>query len=494
MHPEHRTDDTAAYINLKGGITVCVPRELNLMTPYVLLEQEDWFENEIGFIRVLAEELTTSFDIGANFGIYSLTLAKGGAPQSAVWAFEPIDQPRHYLEKSIVANDLNNINIAALALSSFSGSADMYSGANTEMSTLNQALAQEGSQKKSVAVSTLDEFCSEHALTDVDFIKIDAEGEEENVIRGGGDIFELSSPLVMFEIGVKERYLAVAKILQDQSYEIYRHVPALNCLAPVDPSEDLDSFQLNLFACKPDRVQWLIKRNLLTPNISDREARNGAASSAAATDLSNFPHFKFFDESWALEPSGTSFEQNTYLGAIAHYGLAQDKSRRISERFALLRASCDDLSELCTRRPTRGRLMTYARVANDCGDRTKAFRALSYLEKNFQDLEYDASEAFLPPCARFDYIDPRGEPDAWMRAAVTEQKLMLSTLTSYLAGDEYLDALADLKGINYPGAEIERRWQLMRLLRGKQTGIQVTEFLSHRSPENLNPEIWGLKD
>jgi len=77
---------------------------------------------------------------------------------------------------------------------------------------------------------------------------------------------------------------------------------------------------------------------------------------------------------------------------------------------------------------------------------------------------------------------------------VTEQKLMLSTLTSYLAGDEYLDALNDLKRINYPGAEIERRWQLMRLLRGNQIGIQATEFLSQHSPENLNPEIWGLKD
>jgi FkbM family methyltransferase len=494
MHPEHRTDDTAAYINMKGGITACVPRELNLMTPYVLLEQEDWFESEIGFIRVLADQLTTSLDIGANFGLYSLALANGGASQSEVWAFEPVDQPRDYLQKSIAANGLKNLNIAALAVSSFSGSADIYSGANTEMSTLNQSLAQEDSQKKSVPVTTLDEFCSEHALTGVDFIKIDAEGEEENVIRGGENLFRNSSPLVMFEIGVEERYLAVIKILQDQSYEIYRHVPGLNCLAPVDPSDDLDSFQLNLFACKLDRAQWLIKRNLLTPNISDREARVGAASLAVETDLVNFPHFKFFDETWAQGVSGPIVEQTACLGAIVRYGRAQDKSRRISERFAMLQASHNVLGELCARRPTRSRLMTYARVAQDCGERTRAFQSLSYLEKNFQDLEYDTSEAFLPPCPRYDNIDPLGEPDAWMRAAVTEQKFMLSTLTSYLAGDEYLDALNDLKLINYPGAEIERRWQLMRLLRGKQNGIQVTEFLSHPSSENLNPDIWGLKD
>jgi len=494
MHPEHLIDDTVAYINMKGGITACVPRELNLMTPYVLLEQEDWFESEIDFVRVLAEQLTLSLDIGANFGLYSLALAKGGESQSEVWAFEPVDQPRDYLQKSIIANGLNNLKIAALALSSFSGSADMYSGANTEMSTLNQSLAQEDLQKKSVPVTTLDEFCSEHFLEGVDFIKIDAEGEEENVIRGGEKLFRISSPLVMFEIGVEERYLAVIKILQNQSYEIYRHVPGLNCLAPVDPGEDLDSFQLNLFACKQDRAQWLIEKNLLTPKISDRDARDGSATLAAKIDPNNFPHFKFFDKSWVQEPSGTNFEETAYLGAIVRYGRAQDKSRRISERFTMLQASHNDLRELCTRHPSRSRLMTYARVAQDCGERTRAFQTLSYLEKNFQDLEYDPSEAFLPPCPRYDNIDPRGQPDAWMRAAVTEQKLMLSTLTSYLAGDEYLDALNDLKRINYPGAEIERRWQLMRLLRGNQIGIQATEFLSQHSPENLNPEIWGLKD
>ncbi len=252
---------STANINLKGGITACVPRELTLMTPYVLLEQEDWFETEIDFIRALATEVRTSLDIGANFGLYSLALAKGGGPQSQVWAFEPMEQPRQYLQRSIDANDLGNINIVPLALSSFSGNAQMYSGANTEMGTLNQALAQEDSQAKSVAVSTLDEFCAEHALPEMDFLKIDAEGEEENVIRGGKDLFGLSSPLVMFEINAKERDLTVANVLQDQTYGIYRHVPGLNCLAPVDLNMELDRFQLNLFACKPDRAQWLIERN-----------------------------------------------------------------------------------------------------------------------------------------------------------------------------------------------------------------------------------------
>jgi hypothetical protein len=38
-------------LEMAGGVLVVVPDSLNLLTPYVLFEQRDWFEDEIGFIR-----------------------------------------------------------------------------------------------------------------------------------------------------------------------------------------------------------------------------------------------------------------------------------------------------------------------------------------------------------------------------------------------------------------------------------------------------------
>src|ERR1700728_4307107 len=38
-------------IEIVGGVRIVVPDSLNLITPYVLYEQQDWFEEELGFLR-----------------------------------------------------------------------------------------------------------------------------------------------------------------------------------------------------------------------------------------------------------------------------------------------------------------------------------------------------------------------------------------------------------------------------------------------------------
>ena len=481
MPEDPQSENSNAILNLKGNVVACIPREINLMTPYVLLEQEDWFENEINFVRSLARHVNSSFDIGANFGLYSLALANGGALHNQVWSFEPMDPPRSFFEQSIVSNDFNNIKVVDVALSSFSGSANMYGGANTELSTLNKALAQEDSQEKIVAVRTLDDFCTERELTEVDFIKIDAEGEEENVIWGGHNLLKSCTPLVMFEIDTKStKFRTVANILEDASYDIYRHCPGLNCLVPIDLDANIDPFQLNLFCCKPDRAGWLATRELLVLSSAGRLRPEMTAGSHAQSELAKYLHSNFHSNSFDFDLVGRESDQVSYLYSISCYGLAQDENRNLSERFALLEVSFDTLRELCANQPTRSRLMTLARVASDFGAQTLAVRTLSQLEKNFQTLEYNDKEAFLPASQRFDSIDPQENRHLWMRACVSEQKLVLSAYSSYFADDDYLDALDRLRDMHFFGAEIERRWQLMRMLRGKQSGIQATEFLARR--------------
>ena len=42
-------------ISMCDGVKVVVPDSLNLITPYVLYEQEDWFEDEIKFLEQSAD-------------------------------------------------------------------------------------------------------------------------------------------------------------------------------------------------------------------------------------------------------------------------------------------------------------------------------------------------------------------------------------------------------------------------------------------------------
>ncbi len=49
----HQQTEYLWPIKTNGGKTVFVPADLDQMTTYVLLEQQDWFEEEISFVRKL---------------------------------------------------------------------------------------------------------------------------------------------------------------------------------------------------------------------------------------------------------------------------------------------------------------------------------------------------------------------------------------------------------------------------------------------------------
>ena len=76
-------------LTMVDGVRIVVPDSLDLITPYVLLEQQDWFEDEIKFLRRLLQPGQKVIDVGANYGVYTLSMAQTVGPTGRVWAFEP---------------------------------------------------------------------------------------------------------------------------------------------------------------------------------------------------------------------------------------------------------------------------------------------------------------------------------------------------------------------------------------------------------------------
>lgn len=78
------------HVTLADGTRIAVRRDLSQMTTYILLEQEDWFEDEIRFARRVCAGPGLALDIGANHGVYALSMARAH-PQRRVVAFEHTD-------------------------------------------------------------------------------------------------------------------------------------------------------------------------------------------------------------------------------------------------------------------------------------------------------------------------------------------------------------------------------------------------------------------
>jgi hypothetical protein len=49
-----------------------------------LIEQEDLFEKEIAFVRRLLQPSMRAIDVGANYGTYTLAMARAAGPKGRV--------------------------------------------------------------------------------------------------------------------------------------------------------------------------------------------------------------------------------------------------------------------------------------------------------------------------------------------------------------------------------------------------------------------------
>lgn len=146
------------------------------------------------------------WDIGANVGLYSIYAAK--KIDAKVYAFEPSVFNLELLARNIFINDLQHkIIIVPIALNDETG-ANLFKMSNTSwggaLSTFASDFDQNGNTLKSIfEYSTLsismDEAVSSLGLLAPNYIKMDVDGIEHLILRGGYDVLK-SVDSVLIEI------------------------------------------------------------------------------------------------------------------------------------------------------------------------------------------------------------------------------------------------------------------------------------------------------
>jgi FkbM family methyltransferase len=150
------------------------------------------------------EKSEVIFDIGANIGqtafnMYQTQVKKGLNP--IIYAFEPYPKTFSKLESNIRLNKTTEIHAFNIGLSTEKGVLHMmqHSPANSG----GFRMTTDSANSISVPVISLDEFVSEHQIAPIDFIKIDVEGFEVQVLNGAQKILEQFRPILVFEYSVE---------------------------------------------------------------------------------------------------------------------------------------------------------------------------------------------------------------------------------------------------------------------------------------------------
>src|SRR5690348_11604539 len=114
---DSRPQDAPLVLNIRGNARICFPGPLDKTTRYVLLEQEDWFEDEIRFVRRWLRAGMRALDVGAAFGVYTVAMAQAVGDSGRVFAFEPTPDTAQFLERNLSLNELRNVALIGAAVS-----------------------------------------------------------------------------------------------------------------------------------------------------------------------------------------------------------------------------------------------------------------------------------------------------------------------------------------------------------------------------------------
>jgi FkbM family methyltransferase len=134
-------------------------------------------------------------DVGANWGYFAIYLAARPGFKGKVLAIEPFPSSCKTLETVVSGTGLGHL-IEPVSIAA--GDKDGFVYMSDEIFSGNNRITAEGGTIR-VRQTTIDALVEERGLTRVDFIKIDVEGAEPDVISGARTTISRHRPAIMFE-------------------------------------------------------------------------------------------------------------------------------------------------------------------------------------------------------------------------------------------------------------------------------------------------------
>jgi FkbM family methyltransferase len=218
--------------------------------------------NEFCFLDAFLKKEMTIVDIGANEGFYTVFVADRVGSQGRVIAFEPSQREVKRLNRNLALNAVANTTVETLGVADSDGHAELklceygHEGQNT-LGDFAHRVKQDGTQR--VSLVQLDSYFAAHPVTRIDLIKIDVEGAEERVLRGGIQILEQFRPVLLMEMNDQSLRLQgsscqrIASLLDSMGYCLYCFDRATGKLAAVGQ----DGYSENIVAAPREKSQQI---------------------------------------------------------------------------------------------------------------------------------------------------------------------------------------------------------------------------------------------
>lgn len=216
--------------------------------PLEKLISRRYLVGEYRAISKILKEGDVVIDIGANIGTHSVYMSKIVGNMGKIYAFEPVLDTSWELRENLALNRVDNVHVVNAAIKDGDGveKINIFPKDFSAWNSFGKPDTQESTPISSEMVTTykLDTFVNKENINHIDFLKIDAEGSEKDILLGSKDTlssgkidvlsFEVSKiPMKGMGVSTKD----IFDILKSFDYKIYEFDSRKNIfIGPIDDS------------------------------------------------------------------------------------------------------------------------------------------------------------------------------------------------------------------------------------------------------------------
>jgi len=201
------------------------------------------YDEELAYLNKKLKKNSVFIDIGGCIGIYSLVASRIMSGTGKIITFEPSLKSYDRLNYNIKLNKIDNIKVYNIALGDKCETARLY---HHEDSSRNRiGISKDFIGYEDININTLDEIMRDEKPDKIDLIKVDVEGVEELVFKGGKDTLTNFHPDIIFEVNteaqknmdlkpgeeisfLKSLGYEFFEVTSDGNIEIYKSSPSVN--------------------------------------------------------------------------------------------------------------------------------------------------------------------------------------------------------------------------------------------------------------------------
>jgi FkbM family methyltransferase len=185
---------------------------------------------EIPIQNIFAQYLKAGdvfYDIGANVGFFSIIAAKLVGDNGQIYAFEPGTSNATAVHHNAQLNNFNHIEVIEKAVSDTSGAGQLllakYSGGHA-LATADTPPDLAG--EITVDLVSIDDLIAQKRIEPPNFVKVDVEGAELDVLKGMRETIKTYQPTIIYEVddgdctAYERKYQELADFFKSFNYQV----------------------------------------------------------------------------------------------------------------------------------------------------------------------------------------------------------------------------------------------------------------------------------